>query len=151
VMRACTMEPPAPKKSVQSKPGSAAPSARVASRGQRMRQRVRQPPPPPAPDSAPDGTAFFRNQDVRSALANLERLRFVVDAREVRQGLVRLDLDTMGPPAQMGYHIGSLHGSYQSALPYGQEAVIELWSHGSKLGEFTNGGLMIGPDFTDPR
>ncbi|MGH7497903.1 MAG: hypothetical protein ACREL3_03515 [Gemmatimonadales bacterium] len=86
---------------------------------------------------------FILNQDVRSALTNLERLKIVTGAEEVRPGLVRLSLGQMAPLAQMEYHIGFLHGSYQAALPYGADAVVELWSKGSKMGEYTRDGLLF--------
>lgn len=100
---------------------------------------------PEATDTS-DSTAFIRNQDVRSALTNLERLHFVTDAEEVRPGLVRLSMMSVAPRAPMEYHMSFLHGSYQAALPYGAHAVVELWSKGSKLGEYTKEGLVVGAD-----
>lgn len=93
---------------------------------------------------------FFRNQDVRSALATLERLRVVNGAEEVRPGLVRLSIRELAPRATLEYHISFLHASYQATLPFGQDAIVELWSQGIKLGEFTNHGLIIGADYARP-
>lgn len=90
-----------------------------------------------------DGWAFLRNQDVRSALINLQRLKIVTGAEEVVPGVVRLSIGTLAPPAQMEYHIGYLQGSYQAALPYGASAVVELWQNGSKVGEYTREGLVL--------
>ncbi len=90
---------------------------------------------------------FFRNPDVRSALANLERLHVVNGAEEVRPGLVRLSIRELAPRATLEYHISYLHASYQATLPFGEDAVIELWAQGIKLGEFTSSGLVIGADY----
>ena len=95
------------------------------------------------PTGDPDGSAFMGNQDVRSALGNLQRLKIVTGAEEVGPGLVRLSIGTMAPQAQMEFHISFLQGSYQAALPYGQAAVVELWRNGSKVGEYTRKGLVL--------
>ena len=44
----------------------------------------------------------------------------------------------------MEYHLSFLHASYQAALPFGHDAVVELWSRGAKLGEYTTAGLIFG-------
>ncbi len=93
-----------------------------------------------------DSASFIRNQDVRSALTNLERLKIVTEAEEVHPGLVRLSMGEPAQRARMEYHIGFLHGSYLAALPYGAEAVVELWSKGAKMGEYTRGGLVVGSE-----
>lgn len=98
--------------------------------------------PSESPDSG-NSEAFRLNPDVRSALNNLERLNIVTGAEEVRPGLVRLSIGEMAPLAQMEYHIGFLHGSYMSALPFGADAVVELWSKGSKMGEYSKDGLVV--------
>ena len=97
----------------------------------------------PPPTGSSDASAFMGNQDVRSALTNLQRLKIVTGAEEVGPGLVRLSIGTMAPQAQMEFHIGYLQGSYHAALPYGQDAVIELWRNGSKVGEYTRRGLEL--------
>jgi hypothetical protein len=99
----------------------------------------------------PDGAAFLRNQDVRSALTNLERLHVVSGAEEVRPGLVRLTIRELAPRATLEYHIGYLHASYQAALPFGQAATVELWSQGMKLGEYSRNGLVVGADYARPQ
>jgi hypothetical protein len=106
---------------------------------------------PAAEGTERDNGQFFRNQDVRSALANLERLNVVNGAEEVRPGLVRLSIRELAPRATLEYHISFLHASYQATLPFGQDAVVELWAQGIKLGEFTSNGLVIGADYEKPR
>jgi hypothetical protein len=108
-------------------------------------------PPRPTEEEKPDSAAFFRNQDVRSALTNLERLHVVSGAEEVRPGLVRLAIRELAPRATLEYHIGYLHASYQAALPFGHVATVELWSQGMKLGEYTRNGLIVGADYAKPR
>ena len=96
-----------------------------------------------SPAASPDASAFADNQDVRSALTNLQRLKIVTGAEEVWPGLVRLSIGTMAPQARMEFHISYLQGSYQASLPYGQAAVVELWQNGSKVGEYTRRGLVL--------
>jgi len=49
------------------------------------------------------------------------------------------------------YNLGRLLKAYGSYLQYRVPPVLELWLNGEKIGEYTNQGLLLGPEFSQPR
>ena len=51
----------------------------------------------------------------------------------------------------MEYNLGRLLKAYGAYLHYSVPPVLELWLNGEKIGEYTNQGLLLGPEFSQPR
>lgn len=89
---------------------------------------------------------------VRQALADLTRLGVVAEYGEYRPGLLILVLGEGFRESQSAeYNLGRLHKAYGAYLQYRIPPVLELWLNGEKIGEYTNQGLLLGPEFSQPR
>jgi hypothetical protein len=89
---------------------------------------------------------------VRQALNDLTRLGVVAEYGEYRPGLLILVLgDGYKESQSVEYNLGRLHKAYGQYLQYRVPAVLELWLNGEKIGEYTNQGLLLGPEFNQPR
>jgi hypothetical protein len=89
---------------------------------------------------------------VRQALADLTRLGVVAEYGEYRPGLLILVLgDGYRESQSVEYNLGRLHKAYGAYLQYRIPPVLELWLNGEKIGEYTNQGLLLGPEFSQPR
>jgi hypothetical protein len=89
---------------------------------------------------------------VRQALNDLIRLGVVAEYGEYRPGLLILVLgDGYRQSQSVEYNLGRLHKAYGQYLQYRVPAILELWLNGEKIGEYTNQGLLLGPEFNQPR
>jgi hypothetical protein len=89
---------------------------------------------------------------MRQALSDLTRLRIVTAYREVRPGVLALTVgEGFSNATSTEYNLIRLHQAYRGFLQYELPAVLELWREGSKLGEYTRDGLLLGPPFSAPR
>ena len=89
---------------------------------------------------------------VRQALNDLTRLGVVAEYGEYRPGLLILVLgDGYRQSQSVEYNLGRLLKAYGAYLHYSVPPVLELWLNGEKIGEYTNQGLLLGPEFNQPR
>ncbi|HET7241401.1 MAG TPA: hypothetical protein VFI77_09585 [Gemmatimonadales bacterium] len=89
---------------------------------------------------------------VRQALNDLTRLGVVAEYGEYRPGLLILVLgDGYKQSQSVEYNLGRLLKAYGAYLHYSVPPVLELWLNGEKIGEYTNQGLLLGPEFNQPR
>ena len=110
-------------------------------------------------DSTPSGRApavppppITLHPGVRQALNDLTRLGVVAEYGEYRPGLLILVLgDGYRESQSVEYNLGRLLKAYGSYLQYRVPPVLELWLNGEKIGEYTNQGLLLGPEFSQPR
>ena len=110
-------------------------------------------------DSTPSGRApavppppITLHPGVRQALNDLTRLGVVAEYGEYRPGLLILVLgDGYRESQSVEYNLGRLLKAYGSYLQYRVPPVLELWLNGEKIGEYTSQGLLLGPEFSQPR
>jgi hypothetical protein len=110
-------------------------------------------------DSTPSGRApavppppITLHPGVRQALNDLTRLGVVAEYGEYRPGLLILVLgDGYRESQSVEYNLGRLLKAYSTYLHYSVPPVLELWLNGEKIGEYTNQGLLLGPEFSQPR
>ena len=110
-------------------------------------------------DSTPSGRAapvpappITLHPGVRQALNDLTRLGVVAEYGEYRPGLLILVLgDGYQQSQSVEYNLGRLLKAYGAYLQYRVPPVLELWLNGEKIGEYTNQGLLLGPEFSQPR
>jgi len=114
---------------------------------------------PEGADSTPSGRAapvppppITLHPGVRQALNDLTRLGVVAEYGEYRPGLLILVLgDGYKSSQSVEYNLGRLLKAYGNYLHYSVPPVLELWLNGEKIGEYTNQGLLLGPEFNTPR
>ena len=110
------------------------------------------PPPVDSDEPMPERRALTRFVPTRRALSDVTRLRIVAEYEEARPGLLVLALgDGYVTGTSVEYNLKRLYAAYEAFLQYEERAVIELWLHGQKIGEFTRDGLLVGPEYTTPR
>jgi hypothetical protein len=95
---------------------------------------------------------LLRDNDFRMAFEDVQRLRVAVDFQEMVFGLLRV---TVGPGfatvSSARYNLERLYGTYRVASYRSEDTVIELWKDGSKIGEVTSAGVLVGAEFGAPR
>jgi hypothetical protein len=102
-------------------------------------------------EAARSNAEILRTPSFREALQDVTRIGLVTGFREVRYGLMHLDLGTFDSSTPLEYYLGRLHLGYRESTEFHGQAVLELWQNGRKLGEFTNDGLLMGPEYARPR
>jgi hypothetical protein len=132
------------------------PSGTVATEGDTLAgvpsQNASQDGRPQDPEEAPRPNAeILRTPNFRDALQDVTRIGLVTGFREVRYGLLHLELGTFDSSTPLEYYLARLHLGYRESTGFHGEAVLELWQKGRKLGEFTNDGLLLGPEYSRPR
>ena len=99
--------------------------------------------------------AFARLMNQALALIGpllLVRLLQISEYGEYRPGLLILVLgDGYRQSQSVEYNLGRLLKAYGAYLQYRVPPVLELWLNGEKIGEYTNQGLLLGPEFSQPR
>ena len=131
------------------------------------RHRAAGPPAEPVPDSpapapadsavgyAPDPSgerspaspsALTETTAMRLALGDVTRLEIVADYEEVRPGRLMLTVgDGYYTSTSVEYNLRQLYAAYSELLGHPKQSpVLELWSNGRKLGEYTREGLSEG-------
>jgi len=95
---------------------------------------------------------LLQDKGFRLTFGDVQQLKVALDFQETRWGLLRVML---GPGfetvSSAGFNLQRLYRAYMAASYYGEEIVIELWKDGAKLGEVTDAGVRIGPEFSGPR
>ncbi len=95
---------------------------------------------------------LLQDKGFRLTFGDVQQLKVALDFQETRWGLLRVML---GPGfetvSSAGFNLQRLYRAYTAASYYGEEIVIELWKDGAKLGEVTDAGVRIGPEFSGPR
>jgi hypothetical protein len=95
---------------------------------------------------------LLQDKGFRLVFGDLQRLKVVLDFRESRWGLLKL---MVGPGyttvSSAEFNLERLYRAYKAASYYSNDVVVELWKDGAKIGEVTDDGVMIGPDYKVPR
>jgi len=95
---------------------------------------------------------LLRDADFRLAFEDVQRLRIVLDFEEAKFGLLRV---TLGPGfttvSSARYNLERLYMTYRVASYRSEDTLIELWRDGSRIGEVTGGGVVIGAESGGPR
>jgi hypothetical protein len=50
-----------------------------------------------------------------------------------------------------GFNLEHLYRAYKAVSYYSNDIVVELWKDGAKLGEVTDAGVLVGPEYKVPR
>jgi hypothetical protein len=104
------------------------------------------------PEDLPRSNAdILRTASFRDAMQDVVRIRLVSGFREVRYGLLHLELRTFDSSTPLEYYLGRLYIGYRESTGFRGESVLELWQEGRKVGEFTTDGLLLGPEYAKPR
>lgn len=95
---------------------------------------------------------LLRDTDFRVAFDDVRRLRIALDFEEAKFGLLRV---TLGPGfssvSSARYNLERLYMTYRVASYRSEDTLIELWRDGSRIGEVTAGGVVIGAESGVPR
>lgn len=95
---------------------------------------------------------LLRNSELHQALDDVRRLRIVVAFQEMYPGLLRLAVgEGLGGGTSVTYNLGLLHSAYRKSIDYHGEGILELWQDSRKIGEYTDDGLLLGPQYSQPR
>jgi len=96
--------------------------------------------------------AVTRDPQVRMRTGDLRRLGIAQSVQEPAVGLLRVEIPGGPSAARSGeYHLAALYSAYRRAVFASPGVVLELFSGGTKFGEYTRDGLLIGAEFTAPR
>jgi len=95
---------------------------------------------------------LLQDKGFQLVFGDVQQLKVALDFEEARWGLLQL---IAGPGlrtvSSAGFNLQRLYRAYKAASYYSAEIVIELWKDGAKIGEVTDGGVRIGPEFSVPR
>jgi len=95
---------------------------------------------------------LLQDKGFHLVFGDVQQLKVALDFEESRWGLLQL---IVGPGlrtvSSAGFNLQRLYRAYTAASYYGAEIVIELWKDGAKIGEVTEAGVRIGPEFSVPR
>jgi len=95
---------------------------------------------------------LLRDTDFRVAFDDVRRLGIALDFEEAKFGLLRV---TLGPGfssvSSARYNLERLYMTYRVASYRSEDTLIELWRDGSRIGEVTAGGVVIGAELGVPR
>jgi hypothetical protein len=112
---------------------------------------------PAAPSDASEKPARFKaelqqDNEFRLAFGDVQQLKVALDFQETRWGLLRVMVGPgLATVSSAGFNLERLYRAYRAASYYGHDLIIELWKDGAKIGEVTDAGVLIGPEFTVPR
>jgi hypothetical protein len=97
-------------------------------------------------------TELLQDKEFRLVFGDVQRLKVALDFHEARWGLLKLlvgpGFDTV---SSAGFNLEHLYRAYKAASYYSNDVVVELWKAGAKIGEVTDAGVMVGPEFKVPR
>jgi len=95
---------------------------------------------------------LLQDKEFRLVFGDLQRLKVVLDFHESRWGVLKL---MVGPGyttvSSAEFNLEHLYRAYKAASYYSNDVVVELWKDGTKLGEVTDDGVLVGPDYKVPR
>jgi hypothetical protein len=109
------------------------------------------------PDAThPGGAGRFNGElrrfgSLRQALDDVVRSRIVTDYSEVRVGVLKVMLGSGYDGGAVEYSLQRLWSAYNETLDGTTRGVLELWTEGRKLGEYSSDGLLVGPAYSTPR
>jgi hypothetical protein len=93
-----------------------------------------------------------RSTTLRRALDDVARVGIVADFQEVRAGFLRLDLGKgFATGSSVDYNLNRLRLAYSESLNLPTRCILELWDQGQKVGEYTENGMLLGPEYSTPR
>ena len=102
--------------------------------------------------SEPTTRALTHDPQVRLTTGDLRRLGIAQSVQEPATGLLRVEIAGGPSAARLGeYQLAALYSAYRRAAFAAPGVVLELFSGGTKFGEYTRDGLPPGPEFTAPR
>jgi hypothetical protein len=97
-------------------------------------------------------TELLQDKEFRLVLGDLQRLKVALDFHESRWGLLKV---LLGPGfetvSSAGFNLEHLYRAYKAVSYYSNDIVVELWKDGAKLGEVTDAGVLVGPEYKVPR
>jgi hypothetical protein len=95
---------------------------------------------------------LLQDKGFHLAFGDVQQLKVALDFEEARWGLLQI---IVGPglrtASSAAFNLQRLYRAYTAASYYATEIVIELWKDGAKIGEVTDAGVRIGPEFSVPR
>jgi hypothetical protein len=95
---------------------------------------------------------LLQDKGFRLVFGDLQRLKVVLDFHESRWGLLKLMIGPGYPTVSSAdFNLERLYRAYKAASYYSNDVVVELWRDGAKLGEVTDDGVLVGPDYKVPR
>jgi hypothetical protein len=115
-------------------------------------------PPQPSLQAESVGDAGRFNGELRQsvtfrrAMDDGVRLRLVADFQELRMGILRLNLgEGFATSTSVDYNLNRLRLAYSETISIRGPCLLELWYRGQKVGEYTESGLLLGPEYSAPR
>jgi hypothetical protein len=118
---------------------------------------TRPPPPPPAEatfqPSAPNEVVSEATLTRRRiAVSDMLRLRTISAIQQGPLGLLRTAVgDSFHTSSNRDRQYPRLALAYSTWTEPGSDLVIEIWDRGRKIGEFTDGAFLMGPEYSAPR
>ncbi|HUR92938.1 MAG TPA: hypothetical protein VMY76_00035 [Gemmatimonadales bacterium] len=95
---------------------------------------------------------LLRQSDLHLALDDVRRLRIVTAFQEMYPGLLRLAVgEGFSAGSSVTYNLRLLHRAYRKSIDYEAPGILELWRAGSKIGEYSSDGLLLGPEYSQLR
>lgn len=111
----------------------------------------------PAPDMfLPNAPDELVSEGVRSqrrfVVGDMIRAGVASSVEQGPPGILRVGIGpTYHTHGARGFFFGKLASAYYTWTVEGQPLVIELWQEGAKIGEYTGGTFLVGPEHTTPR
>lgn len=107
---------------------------------------------PPSVEAGRIKAELLQHKEFRLVFDDVQRLGVALDFREPRWGLLKL---TVGPGfetvSSAGFNLERLYRAYRAASYFNRDVIVELWRNGAKIGEVTDDGVLVGPEFSVPR
>jgi hypothetical protein len=107
---------------------------------------------PPSAEAGRFKAELLQHKEFRLVFDDVQRLGVALDFREPRWGLLKV---TVGPGlatvSSAGFNLERLYRAYRAASYFNRDVVVELWRNGAKIGEVTDDGVLVGPEFSVPR
>ena len=95
---------------------------------------------------------LLQHKEFRLVFDDVQRLGVALDFREPRWGLLKLTVGPgFGTVSSAGFNLERLYRAYRAASYFNRDVVVELWKNGAKIGEVTDDGVLVGPEFSVPR
>lgn len=108
-----------------------------------------------SPDSEKPGrlrAELLHDKGFHLAFGDVRQLKVALDFEETRWGLLHVIVGPgLSTVSSAGFNLQRLYRAYTAASYYAAEVVVELWKDGAKIGEVTDAGVRIGPEFSVPR
>lgn len=107
---------------------------------------------PPSAEAGRFKAELLQHKEFRLVFDDVQRLGVALDFREPRWGLLKLTVGPgFGTVSSAGFNLERLYRAYRAASYFNRDVVVELWKNGAKIGEVTDDGVLVGPEFSVPR